>query len=389
MLQVSPPGRPEARGGLAVCNVASTIVGLGQRASRLRQRRNPSMDKEKLSWTLGGGGSEAAVGGVRALTVSDLGVVFQPIVDVRTGATFAHEALVRCRRPEYTAPPVLFEHAVTENACGRLGRLIREVAFQTCGDVPLFVNLHPEELASRWLVRPDDPLCFHAAPVFLEITESAAFTHFDLCLSVLRELCRRSGALLVVDDFGAGHSNLERVVDLEPSIVKLDLALTRGVHAHPRKRAVVRHVVNLCKELGARVVAEGIETVDELSCVRDLGVDFAQGYLLARPAAPPPRVAWPFAIPAKGPPPLPVAPTPASPQAPIARIAAAATRKQSPPPLPARRAVGQKPSKPPRGSASVKPAAGAKSGGRASPAAGAGAGAGARQSQKPSKRPLP
>jgi EAL domain-containing protein (putative c-di-GMP-specific phosphodiesterase class I) len=259
------------------------------------------MDKEKLSWTLGGGGTEADVGGVRALTVSDIGVVFQPIVELKTGVTFAHEALVRCRRQEYSAPPVLFEHAVKENACGRLGRLIREVAFQTCGDVALFVNLHPEELNSRWLVRPDDPLCFHPSPVFLEITESAAFTHFDLCLSVLRELCRRTGALLVVDDFGAGHSNLERVVDLEPSIVKLDLALTRGVHAHPRKRAVVRHVVNLCNELGARVVAEGIETIDELSCVRDLGVDFAQGYLLARPAAPPPPAPWPFTTSAKVP----------------------------------------------------------------------------------------
>jgi EAL domain-containing protein (putative c-di-GMP-specific phosphodiesterase class I) len=307
------------------------------------------MDKEKLSWTLGGGGSEADVGGVRTLTVSEIGVVFQPIVDMKTGATFAHEALVRCRRPEYTAPPVLFQHAVEQNACGRLGRLIREVAFQTCGDVPLFVNLHPEELSSRWLVRPDDPLCFHAAPVYLEITESAAFTHFDLCLSVLRELCRRSGALLVVDDFGAGHSNLERVVNLEPSIVKLDLALTRGIHALPRKRAVVRHVVNLCNELGARVVAEGIETLDELSCVRDLGVDYAQGYLLARPAAPPPKVAWPLGA--------------AAARGPVAVAAAAATTgaaattpatRNRPPPPPPRRPLAAKgarqPSKPPRNS---------------------------------------
>lgn len=250
---------------------------------------------EKLSWThVGGGEADAAAGGVRALTVSDLGVVFQPIVDLKTGATFAHEALVRCKRPEYAAPPVLFEHAVEESACGRLGRLIREVAFGSCGEVPLFVNLHPEELSSRWLVRPDDPLCFHAEPVFLEVTESAAFTHFDLCLNVLKELCRRTGAVLVVDDFGAGYSNLQRVVDLEPSIVKLDLALTRDLHRLPRKQAVVRHMVNLCNELKARVVAEGIETLDELKCVRDLGVDFAQGYFLARPAAVPPGVAWPF-----------------------------------------------------------------------------------------------
>src|SRR5258708_4535354 len=54
-------------------------------------------------------------------------------------------------------------------------------------------------------------------------------------------------------------------------------------------------MVNMCKELGARVVAEGVETVDELACVRDLGVDFAQGYLLARPATPPPVHAWPLA----------------------------------------------------------------------------------------------
>jgi EAL domain-containing protein (putative c-di-GMP-specific phosphodiesterase class I) len=250
---------------------------------------------DKLNWTHAGLGADDGIGGVRTLTVSDLGVVFQPIVELSTGQTFAHEALVRCRRPEFPNPMVLFEHAVAENACGRLGRLIREVAFSTSGEVPLFVNLHPEELNSRWLVRPDDPLCFHSRPVFLEITETAAFTHFDLCKSVLNELCRRTGALLVVDDFGAGYSNLHRVVELEPAIVKLDLALTRDLHRHSRKRAVVRHMVNLCTELGARVVAEGIETSDELKCVRDLGVHYGQGYLLARPATPPPVAHWPYA----------------------------------------------------------------------------------------------
>jgi EAL domain-containing protein (putative c-di-GMP-specific phosphodiesterase class I) len=245
-----------------------------------------------LSWTQSD--SPETVGDVRSLTISDLGVVFQPIVDVSTGETFAHEALVRCRRPELSNPAVLFSKAVEESATGRLGRLIREVAFSTSGDVPLFVNLHPDELSSRWLVRPDDPLCSHGQQVYLEVTESAAFTHFELCFDVLRELCRRNGSLLVVDDFGAGHSNLERVVDLEPAIVKLDLALIRNIQQHRRKQAVVRHVVNLCKELGARVVAEGIETLDELRCAVDLGVHYAQGYLLARPAAPPPRAIWPL-----------------------------------------------------------------------------------------------
>jgi EAL domain-containing protein (putative c-di-GMP-specific phosphodiesterase class I) len=302
---------------------------------------------DKLNWTSTGLDPGDGVGGVRTLTVSDLGVVFQPIVELSTGQVFAHEALVRCRRPEYPSPPVLFECAVAESACGRLGRLIREVAFGTSGEIPLFVNLHPDELSSRWLVRPDDPLCFHSRPVFLEITESAAFTHFDLCKDVLNELCRRTGALLVVDDFGAGHSNLQRVVDLLPAIVKLDLALTRDIHKRPRSRAVVRHMVNLCTELGARVVAEGIEVVDELACVRDLGVHYAQGYLLARPAAPPPRIDWPFGTSA---PVLPRAPgLPRMPEAP-------SRPKPMPPPLPKRAQQRPRPSRrapPPTSGASV------------------------------------
>ena len=233
--------------------------------------------------------------GVRRLTADDLFVVFQPIVDLATGRTFAQEALVRCRHPEYPTPPVLFEHAANEGACGRLGRLIRDIAFRAVEDWTLFVNVHPDELSSRWLVQPDDPVGFQRRPVYLEITETAAFTHHELCTSVLKELCRRTGALLVVDDFGAGYSNLERVVALEPAIVKLDLALTRGIHGSRTKQVIVRHMVNLCKDLGARVVAEGVEVVDELSCVRDCGVDFAQGYLLARPAVPAPQAEWPLA----------------------------------------------------------------------------------------------
>jgi EAL domain-containing protein (putative c-di-GMP-specific phosphodiesterase class I) len=295
---------------------------------------------DKLSWTHGGANTDG-VGGVRTLTVSDIGVVFQPIVDLEDGRVFAHEALVRCKRPEYASPPVLFEHAVQESATGRLGRLIRDVAFATSGEVPLFVNLHPDELSSRWLVRPDDPLCLHGPQVFLEITESAALTHFDLCRSVIRELCRRTGALLVVDDFGAGHSNLQRLVDLEPNIVKLDLALTRNVHRLPRMQAVVRHVVNLCRELGAPVVAEGIEVVEELVCVRDLGVRYAQGYLLARPGAPPPKAAWPLAP--SGAADLPPSPTETP-----------AARRVGPPPLPPRRPP-PKPSKRPSKKPSRRP----------------------------------
>jgi EAL domain-containing protein (putative c-di-GMP-specific phosphodiesterase class I) len=321
-----------------------------------------SVAKRKLTWTLTEG---AAQRGVRRLRQEDFGVVFQPIVEIATGRAFAQEALVRCRNLEYPTPPELFEAAAKEEACGRLGRMIREIAFETCGDIALFVNLHPQELSSRWLVQPDDPIGFHSKPVYLEITESAALTHFDLCREVLKELCRRTGARLVVYDFGAGYSNLERVVDLEPEVIKLDLALTRDIQNHKPKQIVVRHMVNMCRELGARVVAEGVEALDELRCVRDLGVQYAQGYLLAYPAAPPPTHAWPLEVagaaapvsrrgppplpPRRGPPlPAPTAPRPSS-KSPSARRSAGARQTTAPPPAKAKTPSARAPKPIPRG----------------------------------------
>jgi len=272
------------------------------------------MSDDRLHWTFNGDPNQlGAPGGVRSLTGDDINMVFQPIVDLETGVLLAHEALVRCKLPQYASPTLLFLAAEKERACGHLGRIIRQQTFELCQDTALFVNVHPEELSQRWLVRPDDPIFFHEREVYLEITESAAFTHFDLCMSVLKDVCARAGVHLVVDDYGAGHSNLARILDLNPKIVKLDGVLIRGIDKDPRRQLMVRHMVALCTDLGAKVVAECIETVEELKAVADQGVQYGQGYVLARPAYPPPEVNFPLArrsvpsTPAKNrPPPKPI-----------------------------------------------------------------------------------
>jgi EAL domain-containing protein (putative c-di-GMP-specific phosphodiesterase class I) len=229
----------------------------------------------------------------------DLSAVFQPIVNLASGEVFAYEALVRCAVPQYASPLVLFEHAVASRASGRLGRMIREIAVPLCSGVPLFVNLHPTELEEGWLVRPDDPLFSHDHDIYLEITESAPLAHFQLCVSILREVCSRASAHLVVDDLGAGYSNLKLISDLQPKVVKLDRNLIENIDAKPRQRKLVQMVVNLCNELGASVVAEGIETPGELMAIIDSGAQYGQGYLLARPAFPIPAVTWPAGAPTK------------------------------------------------------------------------------------------
>jgi EAL domain-containing protein (putative c-di-GMP-specific phosphodiesterase class I) len=231
---------------------------------------------------------------INSLTADDISVAYQPIVDLATGQLFALEALVRCKIEAYTDPTELFKQAIKEDSCGYLGRAIREVVFANEMHTRLFINIHPAELASHWLVRPDDPLCFHRQEVYLEITESAVIEYYDLCLNVLKEVCSRNNAHLVIDDLGAGYSNLMRLVDLYPSIVKLDLTLARQLDQNKRKQILVRHLVDLCLELGAKVVVEGIETIEELKAVRDTGAHYGQGYLLACPSHPAPPVNWPL-----------------------------------------------------------------------------------------------
>lgn len=220
-------------------------------------------------------------------------VVFQPIVDLSKRSLFAVEALARCKIPGLESPTVLFADAVAKGYCGRLGRMIRDLTVQRVGDVPVFTNVHPDELTQRWLIRPDDPIYSHQNDVYIEITESVPFSHFDLCVSILKEIQSRGQVHLVIDDLGAGFSNLQRIVDLAPSIVKLDMQLVRGIDRLPRKQKLIKSIVSMCREQGARVVAEGIETVPELTAVIDAGVHFGQGYLLAKPGFPIPPVTWP------------------------------------------------------------------------------------------------
>ena len=220
-------------------------------------------------------------------------VVFQPIVDLQRKRLFAVEALARCQVPGLESPVALFEDAVEKGYVGRLGRMIRELTVQGCGEVPVFTNVHPEELTQRFLIRPDDPIYGHQSDVYIEITEAVPFSHFDLCVSMLKEIQSRGRVHLVIDDLGAGFSNLQRIVDLNPAIVKLDMQLVRGIDRQVRQQRLVKSIVSMCVDQGAKVVAEGIETVGELNAVIDTGVHFGQGYLLAKPAFPIPPITWP------------------------------------------------------------------------------------------------
>lgn len=221
------------------------------------------------------------------LSAGEIKVVYQPIVDIQNPRVFAYEVLVRSSSPHYSSPIELISEAIRSNCCGAVGRVVREIATQNCTDTPLFLNVHPQEFDESWLVQPDDPIFQHYPGIYLEVTESVPLSHYTLCHSVLAEI-RGKGVHLAVDDLGAGFSNLKYITDLHPEIVKLDRALVTNIHNDRRRQILVKHLVRLCVELGARVVGEGIESADELAALRDVGCHLGQGYFIARPSFPPP-----------------------------------------------------------------------------------------------------
>jgi len=222
------------------------------------------------------------------LAKRDLKVVFQPLIDLTSLEIYAYETLVRCQA--FRSPPEFISAAVDQGCVGELGRTIRELAVDGCRDHPLFVNIDPHEFDQGWLIRPDDPIFGHPHDFHLEITESVPLSHHKHCSGVLNEV-RRRGARLAVDDLGAGYSNLKYISDLSPEIVKIDRGLVKDLHLDKRLQTLVGAIVYLCERLGAKVVAEGIETVEEFEAVVGAGVHYGQGYFLARPGNPLPTVA--------------------------------------------------------------------------------------------------
>ena len=94
---------------------------------------------------------------------------------------------------------------------------------------------------------------------------------------------RKQGFMTAIDDFGAGYAGLNLLADFQPDLIKLDMELIRGVDGDRVRQVLVETTLEMCRKLGIRVIAEGIETRAELDCLRQMGVELFQGYLLAKP----------------------------------------------------------------------------------------------------------
>jgi EAL domain-containing protein (putative c-di-GMP-specific phosphodiesterase class I) len=222
----------------------------------------------------------------------EFSMALQPIVDVSCGTVYAYEALAR--GPE-GQPSGSVLSQVTETNRYAFDQTCRVKAITLASRLNLAatgahlaINFMPGAVYApvsciQLTLRTAERLGFPLDKLIFEITEQEEVADRDHLRGIVAEYQRR-GFKIAIDDFGAGFSNLCLLTDFPSDILKLDMALTRDLHRRPRAQQVLRHVVALAVSLGCKIVAEGVETVEEFTAIRDCGVSLMQGYLFARPA---------------------------------------------------------------------------------------------------------
>ncbi|MFC3099092.1 sensor domain-containing phosphodiesterase [Alteraurantiacibacter palmitatis] len=210
-------------------------------------------------------------------------IFHQPIHALDTGEPVGVECLARFPNTTRRGPDTWFDDANRVGLGVELEMAAVRAALETIGHLPpgkyAAVNVSPSTILSGAVEKALEGV--DRAKLVIEVTEQEQVTDFAVLgrhLVRLKEMVR-----IAIDDVGTGYSGLRHIVDLKPDILKMDMALTRDIHRDPARRALTGALVQLSRDIGCKVVAEGIETIEERAAMAALGVDFGQGYFFARP----------------------------------------------------------------------------------------------------------
>ncbi|MGL5079868.1 MAG: putative bifunctional diguanylate cyclase/phosphodiesterase [Microcoleaceae cyanobacterium] len=234
----------------------------------------------------------------RAVDTQQLQLHYQPIVSIKTGRIAGFEALLRWYHPQRGAiPPAQFIPVAEETGLiQEIGEWVLRTACKRAGvwdqmfpnSSPLFmsVNLSSQQLTQINLVETIAQILAETRcdpnRLKLEITESAITEKADMAISTLKEL-KALGIRLCIDDFGTGYSSLSRLYSFPISTLKIDRSFVSGIDLADGTTKIVEAIIALGQNLGMEVIAEGVETEQQLHVLRRLNCQYAQGYWFARP----------------------------------------------------------------------------------------------------------
>jgi diguanylate cyclase (GGDEF)-like protein len=275
---------------------AEALLRAADVALRVAKRSGKRQISTYAGESFGEDGPKGARGALARLIEGEgIAMVVQPIVDWRTGKVHAYEALARFQTRGTSSPLHWFALADEFGLREDLEIACLEAALELLDYVPagarLSVNLSGPvlmgERAQRILASRAD-----VSALIVEVTEEA-LVHRDAALKSAIEPLLARGAHFAVDDMGAGYSGLGQVTALHPTYLKLDRSLVREIDKDPDRAALLRALAGYSEHTGALMVAEGVETAEELDAIADLGIPLIQGYYLGRPAPPWPDVTKP------------------------------------------------------------------------------------------------
>ncbi|WP_226670619.1 EAL domain-containing protein [Metabacillus litoralis] len=229
-----------------------------------------------------------------------LSIYFQPIVQFHSKNTiFGFEALSRGPVDSFFHSPInLFPYAEKEGLLYSLEKLARERAFEESKgilkDKKLFINLNSQVVYDNKFNPGHTISLLHQygldpKNVVFEITERNAINDFAAFRNVLHHY-REQGFQIAIDDAGAGYSSLQSISELMPDYIKVDRSLICGIDKSPVKSNILEAFVSFAKKMNSEIIAEGIETEAELKKVMELGIEFGQGFFIARPNNPTPPI---------------------------------------------------------------------------------------------------
>jgi EAL domain-containing protein (putative c-di-GMP-specific phosphodiesterase class I) len=237
-------------------------------------REQLESEKRRLEWSR-----------IRSVLENDrLDVEFQPVFDLDDCRIVSLEALARFGTDPDRSPAAWFAEAAEVGLTIELELAAIRRALEQLDDFPpevtIALNVSPSTAIDPRFARLVEDV---ADRVVIEITEHAQVDDYDALRNALAPL-RERGAQLAIDDVGAGFANLRHILRLAPDIVKLDLSLTQEIARDPAREALASSLVGFAEGVGAAITAEGISSHEELQMLRALGVDYGQGFFLARPA---------------------------------------------------------------------------------------------------------
>lgn len=215
-------------------------------------------------------------------------MAFQPIVDIQNRCVFAYEALVRGTQDEQAA---WILSKVNESNRYRFDQAIRVKAIELASSLHiatrLSINFLPNavyrpETCIRATLEAAKTYNFPIEQIIFEITEGENIEDKAHLVGIIQEY-KRQGFKTAIDDFGAGYSGLNLLAEFQPDLIKLDLALVRNIHQDKVKQAILHGIMTVCQEVGIDIIAEGIETKEEMDFIEQSGIRYVQGYYFAKP----------------------------------------------------------------------------------------------------------